>query len=68
MSKVERFVYANFVIMSPDKYTSVHGLVETYGGRVKDCQYNWTEKKMILFYEMVKANRGYFEKDLEAMM
>jgi hypothetical protein len=57
-------VYANFKIMESKDYEKVHGLVECYGGRVKDCQYNWSTKEMILYYEMVKANRGYFEKEL----
>ena len=57
-------VYAGFVIMDSKNYEKVHGLVETYGGRVKDCQYNWTNEKMVLFYEMIKANRGFFENEL----
>ena len=64
--KVERMTYANCVILSRKEYEKIHGIVEAFGGRVKDCQFNWENEDMIMFYEMSKANRLEFEKELYA--
>jgi hypothetical protein len=40
----------------------VHGLIEEFGGRIKDCQYNWENDDMIMFYEMAKAQKEEFDK------
>jgi hypothetical protein len=64
MSRVDRLTYAKSLIISRAEYTDVHGIIEAWGGRVKDCQYNWENDDMIIFYEMAKNHREFFEKEL----
>ena len=64
MAKVERLTYAKTIILPRQEYTDIHGLVEAYGGRVKDCQFDWNTCDMIMFYEMAKSQKEEFEKEL----
>ena len=61
---MERLTYASTLILSRKEYTVVHGIIESFGGRIKDCQYNWDNDDMIMFYEMSKAQGQEFEKAL----
>ena len=63
--KVERMTYAGFKFSKIDYYRDIHGLIESYGGRVKDCQYKWDEKTILIFYEMTKSNEVTFESEMD---
>lgn len=69
--KVERQTYANYHIMSLDYYEKIHGLIESYGGRVKDCQLMNNQgtfnDRLVMFYEMGKSQRTEFEKELHSI-
>ncbi len=64
MTRVERLTYANWIRIPSRQYERIHGTIESYGGRVKDCDFNWQEDEMVIFYEMAKSNRQEFEKEL----
>jgi hypothetical protein len=64
MTRIQRQTYANKIKLEWDEYEKVHGIVEAYGGRVKDCKLNWQTEEMVLFYEMPNAQREEFEKEL----
>jgi len=62
MTKVERQSYADWIKIPTRVYQRVHGLVESYGGTVKDCKIVGTE--FILFYYVPKSSKEEFEKEL----
>ena len=64
MTKIDRRTYCNTIISDRKEYEKIHGIIESYGGRVKDVDYNWQTGEMILFYEMGKDQREEFEKEL----
>jgi len=63
MTKVERQSYADWIKIPPLQYQRVHGLVESYGGTVKDCKI-FAPSEFILFYYVPKSSKEEFEKEL----
>ena len=61
--KVERQTYAGWKVIRLPEYELVHGIIESFGGRVKDFQ-QLKDEKWIMFFEMGKANRAEFEKEI----
>ena len=65
MVRVNRQTYANYVKIDIFEYEAVHGIIEAYGGRVKqftqDLAYH---DDWYLFYEMANLQRPEFTKEL----
>lgn len=67
MVKVERRTYANWYRTSLSNYEIIHGMIESYGGRVKDCTFLESANQIIMFYELGKEQRQEFETELETI-
>ena len=66
MIQVERKTFADFHIMKLDKYRAIHGLIESYGGRVKDFQ-RFDDEHWIMFYELGKDIEAPFRQELKEL-
>ena len=66
MILVERKTYADFHIMQLNRYRQIHGLIESYGGRVKDFQ-RFDEDLWIMFYELGKEVEAPFKQELKEL-
>jgi len=64
MTKVERQTYTDFIDFPSLQYRRIHGLINSYGGRVLDVKLNWDKQEMILFYEISNNQESEFEKEL----
>ena len=66
MVRVKRQTYANYITTSLKHYEEIHGLIEEFGGKVKqfsqDVRYNdiW-----YIFFEMAKLQREEFEQAIK---
>jgi hypothetical protein len=62
--KVDRLTYADTILLYRHDYERIHGIIEAYGGRIKDCKFNWENDHLLMFFEMAKDQREEFEKEL----
>ena len=68
MSKVQRQTYADHISINLHQYRDVHGIIEEFGGRVKqfsqDVEYPgiW-----IIFFEMAKTQEVEFNEALKEL-
>ena len=63
MSRVNRTTYASYLRISLNQYEYVHGLIEEFGGRVK--QFSQDLKHLddwLIFFEMAKSQESEFAK------
>jgi hypothetical protein len=64
MTRVDRRTFADWLIVPLKDYRFVHGLIESYGGRIKDYKqsldldHNW-----IMFFELEKESEQAFRAE-----
>ena len=65
MTRFNRAEYANYVKFPLKDYEKIHGMIDAYGGRVKDAKLNWETDQVLIFYTMAYSQRAEFEAELK---
>ena len=65
MVKVNRQTYAGFYTINLSQYETVHGIIESFGGKVKQFTQDLeNNKQWHIFFEMAKLQRVEFEAEI----
>ena len=63
MVRVQKQTYAGYIIVSLEQYELVHGIIDEFGGRVKQFSQDIKHPDdWIIFFEMAKIQRPDFEE------
>ena len=67
--RVERQTYATYIGIDIHKYESVHGLIEEFGGRVKQFSQDIRDPDIwYIFFEMPKTQKIEFDNAMDELI
>ena len=68
MTRIVRQTYSTYVAMQLEQYGDVHGLIEEFGGRVKQFSQDINDERLWrLFFEMPKTQKIEFDNAINEL-